>query len=160
LLTNLRLEAILKSSDNNNKKVRNAMCDDDDNFDVHVGKEKSNGRPKGVSFQNFVGFKCTDNQLLELDRLAEISNRDRSYVLRNYLNKRNAITMRAVENLTSNKTLCELGKQGKNLSTLFAKLGADIDDELKDLLVEMIALNKDVRLNLLAKNKKAIRNDS
>jgi hypothetical protein len=67
--------------------------------------------------------------------------------------------MRAVENLTSNKTLCELGKQGKNLSTLFAKLGTDIDDELKDLLVEMIALNKDVRLNLLAKNKKAIRND-
>ena len=128
---------------------------------VLVEKELSKGgRPKGSEYPNELSFRCTDEQLFELDRLAKISNRDRSYVLRNYLNKRNAITISAVENLTSNKTLCELGKQGKNLSTLFAKLGADIDDELKDLLVEMIALNKDVRLNLLAKNKKAIRNDS
>ena len=139
------------------------MCDDDDNDDVLVEKKastgKKGGRPKGETFTNYIPFKCTDEQLFELDRLATIANRDRSYVLRNYLNKRNAITISAVENLTSNKTLCELGKQGKNLSTLFAKLGTDINGELKDLLVEMIALNKDVRFNLLAKKKKAIRND-
>lgn len=123
--------------------------------DVPMEKEASHsgkgGRPVGSVYKHPVATRLTDAQNDKLLRMANLTNTKPSDVFRRLLDNTSSITIHKMETSLSKQTLTELGRQGKNLSTLFTKHGNDLNDDVKNLLEQMIKLNKEVRLGFVTK---------